>query len=663
MQTAINNARAAGSLVVAAMGNFRTQGNPTSYPAAYANVMAVAATGPGDVYASYSQYGNHCDIAAPGGDMSYLHDPNGIYSTLPTYSVYLNTQYGMNTNYDYLDGTSMATPLAAGLVALVWGVAPTLTPDQVQGTLQSTAVDLGTTGWDVNYGWGRINALAALQAVAWPGTPSLAPISNGDGDGSYLVDWADVPYATSYTLQEDDHAGFGSPTTRYQGANSQFQATGQPGGVWYYRVQATNAAGTSAWSALQSVGVTPAAPALASISNGSQQDAYLITWSASSSATSYTLQQADNASFTSPTTRYMGTSLQYQVTGQPGGTWYYRVRAANSVGPGSWSGAQFTVVAAPGLATPSLIAIANGDGDGAYLVDWNEVAGANSYVLEQCADSYFAQPTTAYTGPASQLAVTGQPGGTWFYRVRALGAADARSPWSAAQSTVVIAYAYLPLVLQDHGGPVGGWQTIATQDFEGTFPGPWNAYDSVAADGLYYWGARNCRPYAGSRSGWAVGAGDGAGLACGSSYPLNMQSWMVYGPFSLADASAADLTFQRWLYSESDYDQFFWGASVDGSDFFGWIASGDSGGWTPSVLDLADVYSLGDLTGQSQVWVALVFVTDDSITYAEGAYVDDIVLRKYVGAGAASAVQSMPLGVRPATLTRPATDPGAPPDR
>ena len=167
MQDAIDSTHAAGRLVIAAMGNERPT-NPTSYPAALDHVFAVAATTSTNTYAPYSQYGAHTDIAAPGGYMEYYSDPRGIYSTMPTYACYLTSHEGFLKNYDYLRGTSQAAPLVAGLAALVWSEDPTLTADEVQGVIETTAVDLGAPGWDPTYGYGRIDALAALQAVSAP---------------------------------------------------------------------------------------------------------------------------------------------------------------------------------------------------------------------------------------------------------------------------------------------------------------------------------------------------------------------------------------------------------------------------------------------------------------------------------------------------------------
>jgi len=103
---------------------------------------------------------------------------------------------------------------------------------------------------------------------------------------------------------------------------------------------------------------------------------------------------------------------------------------------------------------------------------------------------------------------------------------------------------------------------------------------------------------------------------------------MVYGPFSLVDATAAEFNFKLWLSSELNYDELCRYASIDGTNFYVNYTTGNSSGWIDRVLDLTNVYTLGDLTGQLNVWVELLFDTDYSITKAEGAYADDIVLHK-----------------------------------
>ncbi|MEU4557986.1 S8 family serine peptidase [Actinoplanes sp. NPDC023936] len=160
--TAVTNAvayaRSRGVTVVAAAGNSRTSGSPISYPGADEGVIAVAATDSADRYASYSNAGGYVDVAAPG---------SGIISTYPT-------ARGMYAN---LNGTSMAAPHVAAVAALLKSYRSALTPDQIESLLEKSAVDLGGAGFDTDYGYGRIDAAAALAAAGSPATtaPTTAP--------------------------------------------------------------------------------------------------------------------------------------------------------------------------------------------------------------------------------------------------------------------------------------------------------------------------------------------------------------------------------------------------------------------------------------------------------------------------------------------------------
>jgi len=129
-----------GVLIVAAAGNDAT--NAKSYPAAYGEAVAVSATDNLDNPAVFTSYGDWVDIAAPGVN---------IYST-----------FG-NDSYAYMSGTSMASPHVAGVAALIWSRFPTMTRDQVWAQLQYSADDLGEPGFDVYYGFGRVNARRAVE--------------------------------------------------------------------------------------------------------------------------------------------------------------------------------------------------------------------------------------------------------------------------------------------------------------------------------------------------------------------------------------------------------------------------------------------------------------------------------------------------------------------
>ncbi|MGD2159124.1 MAG: hypothetical protein PVG32_19760, partial [Anaerolineales bacterium] len=87
------------------------------------------------------------------------------------------------------------------------------------------------------------------------GAPQLEDISNPDGDGDYTVSWSAVERATSYILEEDDNPDFSSPVEAYDGASTSKSITGRDIGVYYYRVMAASAFGSSDWSETKSVEV------------------------------------------------------------------------------------------------------------------------------------------------------------------------------------------------------------------------------------------------------------------------------------------------------------------------------------------------------------------------------------------------------------------------
>ena len=123
----------------------------------------------------------------------------------------------------------------------------------------------------------------------------------------------------------------------------------------------------------------------------------------------------------------------------------------------------------------------------------------------------------------------------------------------------------------------------------------------------------------------------GSSLACGSNYIDSAFSWLVYGPFSLVGATAAEFKVNLFLNSETGADYANWMASTDGDMFFGNRISGSSGGvFSPHTLDLSNVFTIGDLRGNPSVYVAVIFQSDGGTNLSEGAAVDDIVLRKCI---------------------------------
>jgi hypothetical protein len=190
-----------------------------------------------------------------------------------------------------------------------------------------------------------------------------------------------------------------------------------------------------------------------------------------------------------------------------------------------------------------------------------------------------------------------------------------------------------------------GWVAIMSEGFEGAFPsGSWSVFDDNGSDyGEYYWDDDDYLPHSGGWSAWpANGGADGLDPEY-YYYPNNMDSWMVYGPFDLSDANDAELLFYYWNQSEVNWDWFGWYASVNGTNFYGYHVSGNSGGWTYKDFDLTNVPTIGDVTGDSSVWIAFVSTSDGS-NVDDGPFVDDIVLQKYTTASQPNLTPYTPSG-------------------
>ena len=154
-----------GVVVVTASGNDNAV---VGYPAAYdAYVIAVGATRYDETRAYYSNYGSSLDLVAPGGDTRVGIDQNGDgYADGVLQNTFSNTT--VDWAYWFWQGTSMAAPHVSGVAALILTRNPSLTPDQVRNVLESTAEDLGAAGWDSTFGWGLLDAEAALLSLAEP---------------------------------------------------------------------------------------------------------------------------------------------------------------------------------------------------------------------------------------------------------------------------------------------------------------------------------------------------------------------------------------------------------------------------------------------------------------------------------------------------------------
>jgi chitodextrinase len=141
MIDAANYLRSKGGVLVVSAGN---TGTNNGLPAV-SSITCVSATLSDDSFASWSTYGSSVDVSAPG------------------YNIYSTARGGGSGRYW---GTSFASPVTAGIYALMFSVNPKLTPAEADSILFQTADDLGTVGWDMYYGHGRVNAARAVQLAA-----------------------------------------------------------------------------------------------------------------------------------------------------------------------------------------------------------------------------------------------------------------------------------------------------------------------------------------------------------------------------------------------------------------------------------------------------------------------------------------------------------------
>ncbi|MEJ2620526.1 MAG: S8 family serine peptidase [Candidatus Thiodiazotropha sp.] len=161
---AVTAARNAGVIVIAAAGNENT--SQLSYPASYAGVVSVSAVDQSRTRAPYSNYGTEVDVAAPGGNTQADVDgdgrADGVLSTLGD-----DSQGTTSFTYNFYQGTSMAAPHVAGVVALMKSVYPGLTPAEFDSMLSSgeLTIDIGNSGRDDLYGHGLIDAYKAVLAA------------------------------------------------------------------------------------------------------------------------------------------------------------------------------------------------------------------------------------------------------------------------------------------------------------------------------------------------------------------------------------------------------------------------------------------------------------------------------------------------------------------
>jgi subtilisin family serine protease len=145
MADAVDYALTNGVVVVCAMGNDGSF--VKEFPASYSGVIAVGSTNGRDQLSGFSTRGSLISVAAPG---------ENIYSLSNL----------ANDGYLFMSGTSMAAPFVSGVASLLLANNPSLTPAEVRSIIEDSAQDLGSPGFDPQFGYGRVNVNAALNLTA-----------------------------------------------------------------------------------------------------------------------------------------------------------------------------------------------------------------------------------------------------------------------------------------------------------------------------------------------------------------------------------------------------------------------------------------------------------------------------------------------------------------
>jgi hypothetical protein len=323
----------------------------TASPARVAEAITVGSTTRTDELSSFSNFGAGIDLLAPG---------SAIVSSWHT---------GVN-DINTISGTSMATPHVAGAAALYLESFPGSTPAQVQTGLKNTAVasritlvPAGTPNLLLQTSYGVTPP--PPPAVPVPSAPILLAPANAATNQSLTptLSWNASTGATSYDLQVSTTSNFTASVQNFSGLTSTSKAlTGLANNtVYYWRVSATNASGTSLWSAtflfttLAAVvppppATTLAAPVLVSpadrASNVSRTPTF--TWNPSTGATTYKVQVSTNSTFTALVVDQSGvsaTSLAITSALASRRTLYWRVQAVNGSTTSAWSTSRrFTTV-------------------------------------------------------------------------------------------------------------------------------------------------------------------------------------------------------------------------------------------------------------------------------------------------------------------------------
>lgn len=330
------------------------------------------------------------------------------------------------------------------------------------------------------------SAFSFTTIVAAPSVPVLTSPSNGATGVSLTagLDWEDVKGADSYELQVADNAGFTDPVISATGLTSSGYSV--PSGTlsnnteYFWRVRATNAGGTSAFSSAFSFTTiigAPGIPVLLTPADGSTGISLTPTldWEDAANAESYNVQLANEPSFSIMIIDESG--VKGSTFNVPSGvlsnsaTFYWRVSTTNSGGTSDFSSAfSFTTIAAAPSVPVLVSPINNATGQPLTLsLDWDDAANAETYQLQVSTDSAFS---TTVIDTIDLTASSFSVGAgildnmtTYYWRVSAENKAGNSGYSSAFAFTTIVSQPGVPVLTSPSNGATGQSLTL-TFDWE-----------------------------------------------------------------------------------------------------------------------------------------------------------------------------------------------------
>ncbi|MCL1037030.1 hypothetical protein L2750_07675 [Shewanella submarina] len=471
-------------------------------------------------------------------------------------------------------------------------------------------------------GWRYSTTFSVLLPPPVPGSISV-PTSTVT-NGSIGISWAASSTATSYTLQESVNGGSWSTLTSTSGRS--YTRSGRANGSYKYQIRACNASGCSGWRVSGSVTVLLPPPVPSSISvptstvtNGSIG----ISWAASSTATSYTLQESVNGGGWSTLTSTSGRS--YTRSGRANGSYKYQIRACNASGCSGWRVSGSVTVLLPPSVPGSISVPTSTVTNGSIGISWAASSTATNYTLQESVNGGSWSTLTSTSGRSYTR--TSRTNGSYKYQVRACNASGC-SGWRVSSSVTVFlpppvpASISVPTSTVTNGSIAVSWSASSSATSytlqESVNGGGWSTLTSTSsrsytrsgrANGSYKYQIRACN--ASGCSGWRQSAAVSVQLmppADTTSHTLGQED--ALGSRLLSWPAVANSSYYRVTVRSSDGTEQVYTTS-DTS----FILSLGMGSYTVSVqsCNFADMCSAGYNVGSYSPTTAVRFQHTDML--------------------------------------------------